>query len=70
MSAATPPIHEAMKDLAARLAPEQVRRIHRAIIVNLDRSRVIISDTFQPLKAVTSGRRARIAFWLALIAVC
>ena len=34
-------VHETMKDLAARLAPEQFRRIHRAIIVNLDRIRTI-----------------------------
>lgn len=34
-------VHETMKDVAARLAPSRFRRIHRAVIVNVDRIKTI-----------------------------
>ena len=34
-------VHETMKDMAARLAPSQFRRIHRGVIVNVDRIKTI-----------------------------
>src|SRR5262249_35524888 len=34
-------VHETMKDIAARLSPAQFRRIHRGVIVNVDRIKTI-----------------------------